>query len=75
MDRKVGQVFQYVDDYDLRRTGRCRQYGQARRLTACADWRCESLFLRGTDRGQQLKADYQKMYDDGIQVALKFLGE
>src|SRR5712692_3226196 len=33
------------------------------------------FFLRGTDRGQQLKADYQRMYDDGIQIALKHLGE
>jgi hypothetical protein len=33
------------------------------------------FFYRGTGRGEQFRGDYQKLYDDGIQVALKYLGE
>jgi hypothetical protein len=33
------------------------------------------FFLRGANRGDQFRADYQKLYDEGIQIALKYLGE
>ena len=33
------------------------------------------FFHRGTGRGNQYKDEYQKLYDDGIDVALKYLGE
>ena len=33
------------------------------------------FFYRGPGRGDQFRADYQKLYDEGIQVALKYLGE
>jgi hypothetical protein len=33
------------------------------------------FFHRGTGRGNQFKDEYQKLYDDGIDVALKYLGE
>jgi hypothetical protein len=33
------------------------------------------FFYRGTNRGEQFRGDYQKLYDEGIQVALKYLGE
>jgi len=33
------------------------------------------FFVRGTGRGDQFRTEYQKLYDDGIQVALKYLGE
>lgn len=33
------------------------------------------FFLRGTGRGEQFRTEFQKLYDDGIQVALKTLGE
>ena len=33
------------------------------------------FFHRGTNRGEQFRADYQKLYDEGIQAALKYLGE
>ena len=32
------------------------------------------FFHRGTNRGDQFRGEYQKLYDDGIQVALKHLG-
>jgi hypothetical protein len=33
------------------------------------------FFHRGTNRGDQFRGDYQKLYDEGIQIALKHLGE
>jgi hypothetical protein len=33
------------------------------------------FFHRGTTRGDQFRGEYQKLFDDGIQVALKYLGE
>jgi hypothetical protein len=72
---QVGQVFQYVDDYDLDGLVdvgcSVKLEGQPHAPIGAVS----QFFLRGTDRGQQLKADYQKMYDDGIQIALKHLGE
>lgn len=72
---QVGQLFQYVDDYDLDGLvdvgSTIKLEGQPHAPVGTVT----QFFLRGTERGQQLKADYQKMYDDGIQVALKFLGE
>ena len=29
---------------------------------------------RATNRGEQFRSEYQKMYDEGIQIALKYLG-
>lgn len=29
------------------------------------------FFLRGANRGDQFRGEYQKLYDEGIQVALK----
>jgi hypothetical protein len=72
---QVGQLYQYADDYDLDGLVdvgcTVKLEGQPHAPVGTVT----QFFLRGTDRGQQLKADYQKMYDDGIQVALKFLGE
>jgi len=33
------------------------------------------FFHRSTKRGEQFQADFQKMYDEGIQIALKHFGE
>jgi hypothetical protein len=33
------------------------------------------FFHRSTKRGEQSQAEYQKMYDEGIQIALKYFGE
>lgn len=71
----VGQVYQYVDDYDLDGLvdvgSTVKLEGQPHAPIGAVT----QFFLRGTDRGQQLKADYQKLYDEGIQIALKHLGE
>jgi hypothetical protein len=33
------------------------------------------FFHRSTKRGEQFQANFQKMYDEGIQIALKYFGE
>ena len=34
-----------------------------------------AFFHRDTHRGEDHTGEYQKMYDEGIQVALKYFGE
>jgi hypothetical protein len=37
--------------------------------------RVTQFFYRAASRGEQFRSDYQKLYDEGIQIALKYLGE
>jgi len=71
----VGQTYYYVDDFDLDGTidvgSTTRIQGSPRAPVA----EVTQFFQRSTNRGEQQRADYQKMYDDGIQIALKYLGE
>ncbi len=72
---QVGQMLHYVVDYDLHglvdvgSTTRMDPPGYAPVGTVV------QFFHRGTGRGNQFKDEYQKLYDDGIDVALKYLGE
>ena len=71
----VGQVYHYVDDYDL---DGAVDVGSTTKLEGqpyAPVGVVSQFFHRGTNRGDQFRADYQKLYDEGIQVALKFLGE
>jgi hypothetical protein len=71
----VGQLFHYVDDFDLDGSvdigSTTRLDGQPHAPLGMVS----QFFHRGTNRGDQFRADYQKLYDEGIQVALKHLGE
>jgi hypothetical protein len=72
---QVGQLYHYVVDYDL---DGLADVGSTTRMDPPAHAPVATViqFLhRGTGRGDQFKAEYQKLYDDGIQVALKYLGE
>lgn len=72
---QVGQLFQYVVDYDL---DGLTDVGSTTRMELPAHAPIGTViqfFVRGTGRGDQFRNDYQKLYDDGIQVALKYLGE
>jgi len=40
-----------------------------------ADDNVIQFFHRSTKRGEQSQPEYQKMYDDGIQIALKYFGQ
>jgi hypothetical protein len=71
----VGQVYHYVDDFDL---DGAIDIGSTTRLDGephAPVGRISQFFHRATNRGDQARADYQKLYDDGIQIALRHLGE
>jgi hypothetical protein len=72
---QVGQLFHYVVDYDL---DGLPDVGSTTRMELPAHAPVATViqfFVRGTGRGDQFRAEYQKLYDEGIQVALKYLGE
>jgi hypothetical protein len=72
---KAGQLFQYVVDYDL---DGLVDVGSTTRMDPPAHAPVAvvaQFFQRGAGRGDQFRADYQKLYDEGIQIALKYLGE
>jgi hypothetical protein len=71
---QVGQLFHIVVDYDL--DGQA-DVGSTTRMDPPAHApvaMVAQFFHRGT-RGDQFRGEYQKLFDDGIQVALKYLGE
>ena len=71
----VGQLYHYVDDFDLDGSvdvgSTTRLEGQPHAPVGTVS----QFFHRGTNRGDQFRGDYQKLYDKGIQIALKYLGE
>lgn len=71
----VGQLFHYVDDFDLDGSvdvgSTTKLDGQPHAPVGVVS----QFFFRGTNRGDQFRGDYQKLYDEGIQIALKYLGE
>jgi len=72
---QVGHVYHFVVDYDL---DGLADVGSTTRMDPPAHAPVAAIaqfFHRGTARGDQLRGEYQKLFDDGIQVALKHLGE
>src|SRR5712672_3174773 len=71
----VGQLYHYVDDFDLDgmidvgSTTRIEEPRQAPVANVI------QFFHRATNRGGDFRTEYQRMYDEGIQIALKYLGE
>ena len=71
----VGQIYQYVDDFDLDGS---IDIGSTTKLEGephAPVGKVIQFFYRAASRGDQFRVDYQKLYDEGIQVALKYLGE
>jgi hypothetical protein len=71
----VDQLYNYVDDFDLDGmidVGSTTRIEGPRQAPVGA---VTQFFHRATNRGDQFRAEYQKMYDDGIQIALKYLGD
>jgi hypothetical protein len=71
----VGNLYHYVDDFDLDGSV---DIGSTTRLEGPSHAPIgvvAQFFHRGTNRGEQFRGDYQKLYDEGIQAALKYLGE
>jgi hypothetical protein len=71
----VGELYHYIDDFDLKGTvdlgSTTRIEGPSRAPVAAVI----QFFHRSTTRGDQYRTEYQKMYDEGIQIALRYLGE
>jgi hypothetical protein len=75
----AGELYHYVDDFDL---DGAIDIGSTTRIDKIREGQREvpiaaviQFFHRSTNRGSQFRADYQKLYDEGIDVALKNLGE
>jgi hypothetical protein len=71
----VGQLFHYVDDFDLDGTVDLGSTTVLQGEPHAPVGVVSQFFYRGTARGDQFRGDYQKLYDEGIQIALKYLGE
>ena len=77
----VGALFHYVDDFDLDgmidvgSTTRIEGSERGRERDRALIGNVIQFFHRATNRGAQFRDEYQKMYDEGIQIALKYLGE
>jgi len=75
----IGALYHYITDYDLDglidlgSTTEIEPLDNRRPATPIAH--VIKFFHRSTKRGEQLSSDYQKMYDEGIQIALKYFGE
>jgi hypothetical protein len=75
----IGALYYYMVDYDLEglvdvgSTTRIEALDNRRPPTPIAE--VIQFFHRSTKRGEQFQPDFQKIYDDGIQVALKYFGE
>jgi hypothetical protein len=74
----IGAVYHYVVDFDLDglidvgSTTEIEALDRPRRIPIANVIR---FYHRSTKRGETAQPDYQKMYDEGIQIALKYFGE
>jgi len=75
----IGALYYYIVDYDLDglidlgSTTRIEPLDNRRPATPIAN--VIQFYHRSTKRGEQHASEYQKMYDEGIQIALKYFGE
>ena len=74
----LNSLWHYIDDYDL---DGMIDLGSTTRIELLNTQPPELIahvikfFHRSTGRGQEHQVEFQKIYDDGIQIALKVLGE
>jgi len=71
----ANQVYHYVVDYDLDGLADVGSTTKIEGQPHGPVGAVAQFFHRGTGRGDQFRAEYQKLLDDGIQIALKYLGE
>ena len=75
----IGAFFHYVADYDLDglidlgSTTEIEALDNRRPATPIAE--VVKFYHRSTKRGESFSAEFQKMYDEGIGIALKYFGE
>ena len=71
----VGQIYQYVDDFDLDGSIDVGSTTVLEGEPHAPVGRISQFFYRAANRGDQFRGEFQSLYDEGIQVALKYLGE
>jgi hypothetical protein len=74
----IGALYYYVVDYDLDGTidvGSTTQIEALDRESRTPIAHIIEFFSRSTKRGEPYQAKFQTMYDEGIQIALKYFGE
>ena len=74
----IDALFYYIVDYDLDGlidVGSTTQIEALERQNRTPIARVIEFLSRSTKRGDQFQAKFQKMYDEGIQIALKNFGE
>jgi hypothetical protein len=72
----IDALYYYIVDYDLDGlidVGSTTRIEAIERRTPIAH--IIEFFSRSTKRGEQFQVNFQKMYDEGIQIALKYFGE
>jgi hypothetical protein len=75
----IGAMYYYMVDFDLDglidvgSTTEIEPLNNRRPATPIAN--VIEFYHRSTKRGEKYSGDFQKMYDEGIQVALKYFGE
>ena len=70
-----GQAFQFAVDFDLDGQADLGSTTKIEGEPHAPVGKVVQFFHRGTGRGEQFRADFQKLFDEGIQIALKNLGE
>jgi hypothetical protein len=70
-----GQSFQYAVDFDLDGQADLGSTTKIEGQPYAPTGTVTQFFHRGTGRGDQFRGDFQKLFDEGIQIALKQLGE
>jgi hypothetical protein len=74
----IGALYYYVVDYDLDGlidVGSTTQIEAEDRRREIPIAHVIEFFSRSTKRGEQFQGKFQSMYDEGIQIALKYFGE
>ena len=74
----IDALFYYIVDYDLDGlidVGSTTKIEALERQNRTTIAHVIEFFSRSTKRGDKFQANFQKMYDEGIQIALKYFGE
>ncbi len=74
----IGAMYYYIVDFDLEGlvdVGSTTRIDQLDRRPRTPTAEVIQFFHRSTSRGEESQEEYQKMYDEGIQIALKYFGE
>ena len=74
----IDALYYYVVDYDLDGlidVGSTTRIEAFERQSRTPIAHVIEFFSRSTKRGDQYRENFQKMYDEGIQIALKYFGE